>query len=58
MMRVYRNGYRIATLGGHASSYTDTFLHYDWQDDVTYGVRAVTSYAVLSIVTVEVDHCN
>jgi len=57
-VRVYRDGYLIGRLGGHATSYSDTFFHHDWHDDVTYGVQAVNSYAVSSIVTIEVDHCN
>lgn len=56
-VRVYRNNRHIATLGAHASVYTDVFLH-NWHWDVTYGVQAVNSSEVSSIVTVEVDHCG
>ena len=57
-VRVYRDGYRIGTLGGHATSFSDSFFHHDWHDEVTYGVQAVNGYAVSSIVTIEVDHCH
>jgi hypothetical protein len=57
-VKVYRNGYRIDTLGGHATTFSDTFWHHNWHDDVTYGVQAANSYSVSSIVTVEVDHCH
>jgi hypothetical protein len=56
-VRLYRNNRHIATLGAHANSYTDVFLHNrHW--DVTYGVQAVNSAEVSSIVTIEVDHCG
>ncbi len=56
-VRVYRNGHQIATLHAHASSITDTFIHYGhW--DVTYGVQALNGSQVSSIVTIEVDHCG
>ena len=60
-VRVYRNGWRVATLGRHATSYTDTFFldwHHDWHHDVTYGVQAFNSTAVSSIVTINVGHCE
>ncbi len=56
-VRLYRNNRHIATLGAHANSYTDVFLHNrHW--DVTYGVQAVNSSDVSSIVTIEVHHCG
>ena len=56
-VRVYRNGHQIATLHAHASSYTDTFVHFGhW--DVTYGAQAFNGSQVSSIVTVEVHHCG
>lgn len=57
-VRVYRNGWHIATLGKHATSYTDTFLHHDWHDEVTYGVQAFNSSEISSIVTITVNHCH
>jgi hypothetical protein len=57
-VRVYRNGRRIASLGGHATSYTDSLLFHHRHHDVTYGVQAVNSGAVSSIVTIELDHCR
>ncbi len=57
-VRVYRNGYRIATLGPHASSFTDTIWHHDRHRDLTYGVQAFNNTAVSSIVTVDVHHCD
>lgn len=56
-VRVYRNGWRIATLGRNATSYTDTFDH-EWEDDVTYGVQAFNNTAVSSVVTIDVGHCK
>ncbi len=55
-VRVYRGGYRIATLGGGVTSYTDDW---DWDGwgwgwhnwDLTYGVQAANSSEVSSIVT-------
>jgi hypothetical protein len=58
-VRVYRNGRLIATLGSHASSYTDIFFqHGRHHFAVTYGVQAFKSGAVSSIVTTEVRHCK
>lgn len=56
-VRVYRNGYRIATLGGHASSYTDTTSHHR-HHELTYGVQAYTNTAVSSIVSINVGRCR
>lgn len=56
-VRVYRNGWRVATLGGHASSYTDSLFH-DWHHGLTYGVQAFTSTEVSSIVTISVRRCH
>lgn len=56
-VRVYRNGRQIATLHAHASSYTDTFVHFGHRD-VTYGVQAFNNSEVSSIVTIEVHHCG
>ena len=58
-VRVYRNGRLIATLRGHASSYTDIFFqHGRHHYTVTYGVQAFKSGAVSSIVTTEVRRCK
>lgn len=57
-VRVYRNGWRIATLGGHASSFTDAFRHHDRRDGVTYGVQAYSGSAVSSIVSTSIRHCR
>jgi len=55
-VRIYRDGYRITTLGGGATSYSDSFG--EWHGGVTYGVQAVNSYAVSSIVTVDTGNCR
>ena len=59
-VRVYRNGYRIATLGRGATSYTDNFSGWgrNWGWDVTYGVQAINSYEVSGIVTVDTGNCR
>ena len=57
-VRVYRNGYLIATLGGHGSSYTNTFRHRGHNYGVTFGVQAVNGNQVSSIVTIDVRHCS
>ena len=56
-VRIFRNGWQIATLGAHASSYTDSFFH-NRRHDVTYGVQAFGRGAVSSIVTIDVEHCR
>jgi hypothetical protein len=57
-VRVYRNGYLLATLGAHASSYTSTFRHWGhYYDEVTFGVQAVKGNQVSSIETIDVRHC-
>jgi len=56
-VRVYRDGYRIATLGGGATSYTDDDFG-GWHGGVTYGVQAVNSYAVSSIETIDTGNCH
>ncbi len=56
-VRIYRNGWRIATLSGNATSFTDVFTHYHWHHDVTYGVQAFNGYEVSAIETIDVDHC-
>jgi hypothetical protein len=56
-VRIYRNGWRIATLGGNARSFTETF-HHDWHHEMTYGVQAFNSTQVSSIVSIEVRHCR
>jgi hypothetical protein len=56
-VRVYRNGWRVATLGAHASSYTDTLFH-DWRHGVTYGVQAFDGTQVSSIVTIDLRRCR
>jgi hypothetical protein len=56
-VRVYRNGRLLATLGGHASSYTNEFRHEGHHSEVTFGVQAVNGYQVSSIVTIDVRHC-
>jgi hypothetical protein len=58
-VRVYRDGYRIATLGGGATSYTDDdFGSWGWHGGMTYGVQAVNSYAVSSIETIDTGNCH
>ena len=56
-VRVYRNGYLLATLGAHGSSYTNTFRHSGHNYDVTFGVQAVKGNEVSSIETIDVRHC-
>ena len=56
-VRVYKNGHRVATLGKNASSYTDT-ISKGWDDDITYGVQVFNTYAVSSIVSVDVGRCR
>ena len=58
-VRIYRDGRRIATLGGYATSYTDVFFPFGWhRDDITYGVQAFNSSDVSNIVTIEVNNCR
>ncbi len=58
-LRIFRNGWQLATLGGHVSSYTDTFFNHHHHEDVTYGVQAFNyKNEVSSIVTIDVRHCN
>lgn len=57
-VRVYRNGYRVATLGGHGSSYTDTTSFHGRHHDLTYGVQAFSGTAVSSIVSINVGRCR
>ena len=55
-IRVYRDGYRIATLGRGATSYTDNFGgHWEWNWNLTYGVQAFNSSEISSIVSAS---CN
>jgi hypothetical protein len=56
-VHVYRNGYRIANLGGGATSFIDQFGSWGWRwdNDVTYGVQAFNSYEISSVVT---GSCN
>ena len=56
-VRVYRDGYRVATLGGGATSYSDGG-GWDWRGGVTYGVQAVNSYAVSGIETISTGDCR
>ena len=56
-VRVYRNGRHLATLGAHASSFTESFFH-QGRHGVTYAVQAVTSARVSSIVSIDVNHCR
>jgi hypothetical protein len=56
-VRVYKNGHRVATLGKNASSYTDTVSN-GWDDEITYGVQVFNTYAVSSIVKVDVGRCR
>ena len=48
---IYRDGYRVATLGGAATSYSG-----GWGG--TYGVQAINSYAVSSIETISTGDCR
>ncbi len=57
-VRLYRYGRQIATLGSHASSYTDYFIHYDFHSGVRYGVQAVNAGAVSSIVWIHMNSCR
>lgn len=57
-VRVYRNGWRIATLGRNATSISDSFSHWWRHEGVTYGVQAFNSSEVSSIVTIDLDHCG
>ena len=58
-VRIYRNGRRIATLNGYATSYTDVFFPFGWHwDDITYGVQAFNSSEVSNIVTIEANNCR
>jgi len=54
---VYRDGYRVATLGGGATSYSDGG-GWDWRGGMTYGVQAINSYAVSSIETIDTGNCR
>ena len=54
---VYRDGYRVATLGGGATSYSDGG-GWDWRGGVTYGVQAINSSAVSSIETISTGNCR
>jgi len=54
---VYRDGYRVATLGGGATSYSDGG-GWNWRGGVTYGVQAINSYAVSSIETISTGDCR
>ncbi|HUI90155.1 MAG TPA: hypothetical protein VLX61_15660 [Anaerolineales bacterium] len=58
-VRIYRNGYRITTLGGGATSFTDDsggWGGWGWNGGgATYGIQAVNSSEVSSIVT---GSCN
>ncbi len=56
-VQIYKNGRRIDTLGKNASSYTDT-ISGDWNDDITYGVQAYSSWAVSGIVSIDVGRCK
>jgi hypothetical protein len=57
-VRVFRNSRQIATLGSHASSYTDYFIHYDRRSGVTYRVQAFNASAVSSIVSISMNSCR
>ncbi len=57
-VRVFRDGWQLATLGARASSYTNTFFRHRRHDDVTFGVQAFNGTQVSSIVTVDVRHCD
>jgi len=61
-VRIYKDGYRVTTLGGGATSFTDNFSGWgwgwNWGDGTTYGVQAVNSYAVSSIVTIDTSNCH
>ncbi len=54
---VYRDGYRVATLGGGATSYSDGGS-WDWRGGVTYGVQAINSSAFSSIETISTRNCR
>jgi len=53
-LRVYRDGYRVATLGGGATSYSD-----GWHGGGgTYGVQAFNSTEISSIETISTGNCR
>jgi hypothetical protein len=54
---VYRDGYRVATLGGGATSYSDGG-GWDGRWGAAYGVQAINSYAVSSIETIDTGNCR
>jgi hypothetical protein len=56
-VRIYRNGWRVATLGPHASSFTETIFHH-WRHGLTYGVQAIGNGEVSSIVTIYARRCR
>jgi hypothetical protein len=61
-VRVYKDGYRVTTLGGGATSFTDSFSGWgwgwNWGGGTTYGVQAVNSYEVSGIVTIDTGNCH
>ncbi len=59
-VRIFRNGRLIDTVGAHGSTYTDTidFFEDHHHRGITYGVQAYSNYAVSSIVTIDVRHCD
>jgi|GEM_PF-1200471 len=52
---VYRDGYRVATLGGGATSYGGGW---GWGNSVTYGVQAFNSTARSGIETISTGNCR
>jgi len=57
-VRIFRNGWQIATLGGRAHAYTDSFVHHHRHDAVTYGVQAYRGQWLSSIVSTSLRHCH
>ncbi len=56
-VRIYRNGWHVATLGAHANTFSETIFHHK-HHGVTYGVQVVNSREVSSIVTVDLHRCK
>ncbi len=52
---VYRDGYRVATLGGGATSYSGGW---GWGNSVTYGVQVFNSSGMSGIETISTDNCR
>jgi hypothetical protein len=56
-VRIFRNGRHVATLGAHASSFSESISHHR-RRGLTYGVQAYSGSAVSSIVSAEARRCK